>query len=667
MKLSMIKRLFLSSVAALTIAAYPTAAIVSADAAPTGQTPPADTTTLPANDPPKTETVTAPAPPVAQSNTPGPNGPTGQNQPNGADGSTYTYNNNTGLWENGTYAWDPSTHKTTPQAPQAYSYNPATGRWDTTEWRYDPAAEKYVANTYSVPTPPEGASGTTSNLAPDSVANIATAPAANHTFDNFYNAEISNRLSSLARSGDVLANSNTGVGNAASGNALAIQNLFNLLQSSANFLSGNQFKTFSANIQGDVVGDLLIDPGQINALRAINATLPDSLKVNNQATGLIDNQVNLGAASGNTTVSSNTKAGDATTGSADAVANVVNLLNSSVGAGQSFLGNINIYGNLNGDILLPPGFLDHLLASNGPTNPALTAPAAHTSLTNTVNEAITNRVNVDAATGTATAANNTRAGNVTSGNALTNMTILNLTGSDVIGANNLLVFVNVLGQWVGVIMNAPTGTTAASLGGGITQATLPTDATLATNSRINNDINVAARSGDATATDNTTVGNVRTGNATASVNLLNFVNSHLTLSDWFGVLFINVFGTWNGSFAVDTAAGNRPSSAPTDADQAGAAGTQPRMFQFVPTGAVRASSPVSQSGDTKNKVAGSTTTFPPAILASATTHTTDQPPQNTATQPSTHRSWVMPLTGVTLGFLLLSTERFIAWRRRGDT
>jgi hypothetical protein len=40
------------------------------------------------------------------------------------------------------------------------------------------------------------------------------------------------------------------------------------------------------------------------------------------------------------------------------------------------------------------------------------------------------------------------------------------------------------------------------------------------------------------------------------LNLVNIVNSHFSLSGWLGILFINVFGTWNGSFGVDTAAGN---------------------------------------------------------------------------------------------------------------
>jgi len=48
----------------------------------------------------------------------------------------------------------------------------------------------------------------------------------------------------------------------------------------------------------------------------------------------------------------NTTAGSATTGDAAAIANIVNVINSIIGAGQSFIGTININGNLDGEILL---------------------------------------------------------------------------------------------------------------------------------------------------------------------------------------------------------------------------------------------------------------------------------------------------------------------------
>src|SRR5690606_11767857 len=91
------------------------------------------------------------------------------------------------------------------------------------------------------------------------------------------------------------------------------------------------------------------------------------LEVNSATNASIENNVDLVAISGNATVSGNTNAGDATTGSATAIANIINMINSSIASGQSFIGAINIHGNLEGDILMPEDLVDELLAANIPS------------------------------------------------------------------------------------------------------------------------------------------------------------------------------------------------------------------------------------------------------------------------------------------------------------
>src|SRR5206468_1987958 len=92
----------------------------------------------------------------------------------------------------------------------------------------------------------------------------------------------------------------------------------------------------------------------------------NTLTVNDQQNGQIANNLDLNALSGNATVSQNTTGGNATSGNAEAVANVVNMLNSYIGAKQSFVGVVNVFGNLSGNILMPQEFLDQLIASNAP-------------------------------------------------------------------------------------------------------------------------------------------------------------------------------------------------------------------------------------------------------------------------------------------------------------
>jgi hypothetical protein len=67
---------------------------------------------------------------------------------------------------------------------------------------------------------------------------------------------------------------------------------------------------------------------------------------------------------------------------------------------------------------------------------------------------------------------NTQADSAKTGDATSNLTLLNLTGHNVIAENAVLVFVNVFGKWVGLIMDAPQGATSAVLGGGVSSNTL---------------------------------------------------------------------------------------------------------------------------------------------------------------------------------------------------
>src|SRR5690606_15758835 len=136
-------------------------------------------------------------------------------------------------------------------------------------------------------------------------------------------------------------------------------------------------------------------------------------------------------------------------------------------------------------------------------------------------------------------------------------------------------------EWVGLIVDAPAGSTSAALGSGVSENGFgKANYNVDTNSEITNNVHVNAESGDANVTGNTKAGDATSGDATASANIANIVNSSFSLSGWFGILFINVFGSWNGSFGVDTAAGNKPK-----APQSQTKSNQPKVFRFVPSNA----------------------------------------------------------------------------------
>ncbi|HVX24212.1 MAG TPA: hypothetical protein VG992_02615 [Candidatus Saccharimonadales bacterium] len=566
--------------------------------------------------------------------TPPPDPGPGVHHPVGADAATFSYNCSTGLWENQYYTYDPATSTYSPAQPVTYTYNPATGQYDYITWVFNAPTGTYKSVTKSVKQPPTGATvvgapAALSSPAPGSESISNTGDNSNNSIDsnlggtgsingtgasstngitgtgnntttlnNGTVAGVNNIITGTATTGDALVLANTVAGDAASGNAQDLANVVNLLQSSTNALGGDT-TTFVANIDGDVNGDFLINPAGLGTVQPASATANpgnNNLTVNNQTAAAINNDITLDAESGDATVDSNTKAGDAKTGNAQAVADVVNLIDSAITSGHSFVGVININGNLNGNIVVPPELVNQLIASNvptvsidmtgsGSTNTITNHGGSQTTVTNTNNQGITNNVNAAATSGNATETENTKGGNATTGTANTHITAFNLTGSQVVGANDLLVFVNVLGKWVGMIINAPPGATAAEFGGGITSTSNPigtntTNVDNVNNQQINNNINVRAGSGDATVSDNTEAGDATSGNADAAVNLLNVEDSSMSLSGWFGILFINVFGNWHGNFGVyqPTIVGGKGgahSNSPTSSGP-------PPVFRFIP-------------------------------------------------------------------------------------
>ena len=648
----------------------------------------------------------------------------GIHQPNGADAATYTYNC-AGYWENDHFIYQPDSGVYRNKIEPTYTYNISTSTYDYPVWVYNAPSGSFVAVTNSTDTPPTGASvvgapvtltapaadqsivntgsGSNNQITSDGSGGAAaisgTGANSNNTISstgrdsltgNFTTvATVNNTLNSTANSGAVTLSQNTTTGDAASGNAAAMANIVNLLQSTSNALGkdGNTV-TFVANINGDVNGDLLLNPAMLGLIQPAGSQPSGNtaLTVNDQTNASINNNIKLSAASGNTTSSQNTTAGDATTGNAQAVANIVNVIDSAITAGKSFFGVININGNLNGDILLPPNFVDQLLAANVPTvqidttgansTNGITNTASHdTAVTNVANEGINNNVTASAASGNVNSTQNTTAGNATSGTAKTNITAFNLTGNNVIGGNDLLVFVNVLGQWVGLIVNAPAGANAAALGGGIT-TNAPTGNTSTTinkntNEQINNNVTVAAKSGDVSQTQNTSAGNATSGNADVAVNLLNIAHSSLSLSNWFGVLFINVFGSWHGSFGVNTAYGN-PIVSPTESlvrgsatGVASTAASNYKVFSFVPKAAATTSQPVAS---TDNTVAPTNNANDKDTTSGQTlgTHTVKIVAATPNTRPASRSTWLIPSIAIGgLMLIFLGKDAYAAFRKPG--
>lgn len=446
---------------------------------------------------------------------------------------------------------------------ESYTFNPETNRWDSDKWQYDPATGTYQRPPAPAPpiiTTPETpvVAGADNQVSPAPSASSSTTvtveqPTTSTSTTQQSTIEVGNNLTSQAQTGNAGVTTNTTGGNATSGDALATATVVNAVHSTVQGDTAG-VAYFTADIHGNVVGDITLGPTLDSAMAKSGSASTNTVLNTDQSTNLTNN-ISLGAMSGNADVANNTTAGNATTGTANTVANVINLINSIIAANKSFVGTINIYGNLDGDILISPSFIPQLLASNAPTATNTTDSTSVLNASDT--QSIINNVTLNAASGSANVLNNTTAGNATTGTAATNLTILNYTGHEVVASNSLLIFVNVLGRWVGLIVDAPAGATAAVLGNGVTRNTASGNQEVNANTEatITNNIDLASLSGDATVQGNTRAGNATSGNATASANIANISTSSFSVSDWFGILFINVFDTWLGSFGVDTANG----------------------------------------------------------------------------------------------------------------
>lgn len=443
------------------------------------------------------------------------------------------------------------------EIPLTYTYDPTTEKWNSEEWQYNQESESYERPPEPVIVTPEVSDAVTEEI-PNSNEPVTeeAEQSSEKTIDT--NVGVDNQVTSDAISGDALISGNTNAGSAISGDATAVANIINAVNSSIGADNNQKIATFSKDIMGDVKGDIVLYPLLLKAMLEQQAGDVGGTEINATTNFDVSNDVNLNAQTGDATVENNTKAGNATSGNATAMANVINILNSMIAMQDSFIGTINIYGSLEGDILIAPDFIPQMLANNsdgsGETSTKLSTQDTTT---------IVNNISAVAESGAASVFGNTNGGSATTGDAESSVVIFNITGRDIIAENSMLVFVNVLGRWVGMIVDAPAGATAAMIGNGVmSNEKYAPDLTLESESShgITNTIAIHAGSGDATVKNNTTGGNATSGSAHALANVANVSNSSISLAGWFGLLFINITGDWFGSFQIDTEYGNTPGS-----------------------------------------------------------------------------------------------------------
>lgn len=330
-----------------------------------------------------------------------------------------------------------------------------------------------------------------------------------------------------------------------------------------------------------------------NNSASIDTLSNDNTFQNNDAS--VENSLILSSNSGDNKTSQNT-GGDSfiQTGDANVSANVLTFANNNF-SGNVIFGVVDIFGTLNGDIILTDEAIAQILGGSCATCPPNNTTASNTSngsnsdnnvLVNqetnnntfqTNNANIQNNLNLTATTGENSAGQNTGGDTfIQTGNSDINAQTVNIANSNVDGDNWWLVIVNKAGQWVGQLLGAPTGSlvagsqgseftisdtgeiTATNKGNGsdstdnaaVNQQSNNT--TVQTNNaNIVNNLDLSANTGGNDASQNTGGSNtIKTGDAKIIANLVNFVNNNVIGNGSLVVTFVNVFGNWFGDFVT---------------------------------------------------------------------------------------------------------------------
>jgi hypothetical protein len=339
------------------------------------------------------------------------------------------------------------------------------------------------------------------------------------------------------------SNSGSSSSTTATGDAVSVVNGQNSVNST---LINSNVIYQTLNIYVAQNGDLNLSDPFIIATNAIQ-THPNDPIINVYVTNInnyvyLTNNISSVADTGNNTTNAPNSNANISTGNAASVVSLLNQVNFTATDSQIHIININIFGNLNGNIILP----DPSTSTN--------CSGCGINLSASSSASISNNLNSTADTG-----NNTASGSATiqTGNANSAVNTVNLVNANLVGVNSQILYINLLGTWTGNFIGW--GNLSPEQGGasmvfynlGAGNATGGTGCTscvgslnINSNAFVTNNINSSANSGGNSINSNS--GSITTGNAFSVISLINLVNTNFINSfGFFG--FINIFGNWNGN------------------------------------------------------------------------------------------------------------------------
>ena len=305
------------------------------------------------------------------------------------------------------------------------------------------------------------------------------------------------------------------------------------------------FKTLNIFLSGDI--DLTDATALQNIVNQAITENPEattiSVSYNGTNIAYVSNEIFSVADSGNNEINSATDSA-ITTGDAISIISLLNQVNTTIINSQIYLVTINIFGDVNANIILP-----ELTGSDAPCcdNQAVTIN----------NQAmVSSQINSQANSGGNTVVASTDAV-IETGDAASTVNVVNVVNANLINTSISQLVINVLGEWIGAWLGADEWVVSSSTtdGGGCDGCI--DDISIDNQAVIENDITSLANSGGNTVSAQS--GQIKTGNSYSSVSLFNFINTNIINSRGFWG-FINIFGRLTGN--VGTEAALFPESSP---------------------------------------------------------------------------------------------------------
>ena len=371
-------------------------------------------------------------------------------------------------------------------------------------------------------------------------------------------ALVANEAGATANTGANKISASEGEAAIETGDALAYANVLNLLNTNVVGTDFEiQFLDFLENYQGS------LDFNQIwEEFVAQGGTNPSLFQIQNSNLAILDNQVEVVANSGDNEIDGSGEAA-IKTGSATALANVINLVNLNLVGSQFFLGVLNIFGNFEGDLIFPAP--EKFLASVGATGSdegagaAVAAPVAVISQNTAM---VSNEVTAGANTGANQVTDSQGDSVIQTGNAVSQANAVSVVNTNIQSNNWFFLMINNFSRQLAQVFGwAAPGETESLASGepnifqlGLSAESMATSSPGSSQSvvanqndaAVTNQVTATANTGANQINDNQGDSRIETGDAKAVSNLVNLVNLNILGSRWFMGL-VNIFGDWQGN------------------------------------------------------------------------------------------------------------------------